>query len=465
VAVSVPSELGELLARWRVDVAGRRATDVAGALGVARSAISNWESARRSPSATTLADLDRVFAAGGALVDLATALHSPQALPPRTIWWHNFVPSGGPVWAWIRPATPGLRTIITARWGVLGVRLEHQLHHQGLAITVPVSVSNPPARIEVDHPAWVDFGHGQIPDALGIPTVAAATALRHMAPGGDPTLQIFAAQLRPLIHSPWLAHIRDLLGLGHDTTENTPADPTPVAPTEASMAPGLHLGTSDPWRSLCQEPETWSGAAYRRLRRARRLSRADVASRATVLEPEEPVSDDQILLLESGGHPRVPYLYARLDTIYGADGHTCTDTVAVTHDDGQAIVAFPWWWTGPIWITITSPTPRTPVPVTLIWPPWRQQLQIDSLCTVTTRKPPGPTPPLVVNTPPDVVITGGVGYHPDAHDVNMAWHAIDRHYADSIFNQYFPLYLHLTGQTLTELRHQLDLHTKRAGHP
>ena len=43
-----------LLGRCRFDVGGRRATDVAGALGVARSAISNWESARRSPSGTTL---------------------------------------------------------------------------------------------------------------------------------------------------------------------------------------------------------------------------------------------------------------------------------------------------------------------------------------------------------------------------------------------------------------------------
>jgi len=26
-----------------------------------------------------------------------------------------------------------------------------------------------------------------------------------------------------------------------------------------------------------------------------------------------------------------------------------------------------------------------------------------------------------------MAVVGGVGYRPDAHDVNMAWHAIDRH--------------------------------------
>ena len=399
---------------------------------------------------------------GGALVDLATALHSPHALPPRTTWWHNFGPGGGPVWAWIRPATPGVRTTISARWGVLGVHLERDLDHQGLAVTVPVSVSNPPVRIEVDRPAWVDFGRGQIPDALGIPTVAAATHLRRMASDGDPILELFAARLQPLIQSSWLAHLRDLFGFDHDTTENAPVAPAAV-PTEASPAPGLYAGTNDPRRGPFREAETWSGTAYRRLRQIRRLSRADVASRATFMLPEEPVSDDQVLLLESGGHPRVPYLRARLDVIYGTDGHTCTDTVPVTHDHGQVIVAFPWWWTGPIWINITSPAPQTPVPATLIWPPWHQQLRINTRGTITTRKPPGPTPPLVVKVPPGVMVAGGVGYRSDAHDVNMAWHAIDRHYADSIFSQYFPLHLRLTGRTLTELRHDLNRHSQRPG--
>ncbi len=61
------------------------------------------------------------------------------------------------------------------------------------------------------------------------------------------------------------------------------------------------------------------------------------------------------------------------------------------------------------------------------------------------------------------MVAGGVGYRSDAHDVNMAWHAIDRHYADSIFSQYFPLHLRLTGRTLTELRHDPNRHSQRRG--
>jgi transcriptional regulator with XRE-family HTH domain len=83
VAVSVPSEIGELLARWRVDVAARSGAEVAVALGVARSTISNWESAQRSPSATTLADLDRSLAAGGGTCRSGNGASQPSRTSPE----------------------------------------------------------------------------------------------------------------------------------------------------------------------------------------------------------------------------------------------------------------------------------------------------------------------------------------------------------------------------------------------
>jgi len=104
---------GWLLSAWRQNVVGRSATDVATDLGVARSALSNWESDRRQPDAPTVEQLDRLYGARGALVDLLAAAGTPVGLDPRRTWWHNYRPSGGPVWAWVRPL-PG-RRFVSAR--------------------------------------------------------------------------------------------------------------------------------------------------------------------------------------------------------------------------------------------------------------------------------------------------------------------------------------------------------------
>ncbi|MGH9128249.1 MAG: helix-turn-helix domain-containing protein [Acidimicrobiales bacterium] len=93
-----------LIRTWRADVAGIPAARVAAEVGVGRSTVSNWESGRRNPDPEALARLDGLFDAGGALVDLARALRTPEGLDARTTWWNNFPPSCGPAWAWIRPA-------------------------------------------------------------------------------------------------------------------------------------------------------------------------------------------------------------------------------------------------------------------------------------------------------------------------------------------------------------------------
>jgi len=77
--------------------------DVATELGVARSALSNWESDCHQSDAATVEKLDRLYGARGALVDLVAAVGTPVGLDPRRTWWHNYQPSVGPVWAWVRP--------------------------------------------------------------------------------------------------------------------------------------------------------------------------------------------------------------------------------------------------------------------------------------------------------------------------------------------------------------------------
>ena len=57
--------------------------------------------------------------------------------------------------------------------------------------------------------------------------------------------------------------------------------------------------------------EPYSGAQYRRLREAWCFSQRDVARLATTMMPEEPVTDDQVGVLERGGNPRRRFLRAR----------------------------------------------------------------------------------------------------------------------------------------------------------
>jgi len=453
VGASMPLDLRTLLVRWRNDVVNLPAVAVAASLGVARSALSNWESGRRSPDADALASLDRVFGAGGALVGIASAIGSPQGLPARTIWWHNFPASGGPVWAWVRPGAPGARCGITAQWGVLGIRLDRRLDQRGLILSLPVSVSNPPLRFELDTPGWVDFGPGRIPRSLGIPSVSAAAHLRPMGLEQDPTFAIFASRLRPLIHSPWLNQMTDRLGIARLCDESTEATNSISLAGSGGAPANLSVGSGNDMHETCERPVRWAGAAHRRLREARGLSRAEVAARASALMPDAPVSDDQVHLLESGGHPRVQYLSSRLDVVYRADGQTGLDTVPVALEGGRATVSFPWWWVGPVWIGFTGPGHLAAV--SLVWPPWRQQLHLEPGTRVITRKPPGPTLPLAVEVPAGWTVTAGLGYRSDARDVNRGWHSIDRHHADDIFNQYLPLYLQLAGGTLAELRRRL----------
>lgn len=90
MAEIAPFALESLLRTWWVEVSGLRASEVAKALGVARSALSNWESGLRAPSRALLARLDDLYGAGGALIDMVAALGTPRGLDPYLVWWHNF---------------------------------------------------------------------------------------------------------------------------------------------------------------------------------------------------------------------------------------------------------------------------------------------------------------------------------------------------------------------------------------
>lgn len=419
------------------------ASEVAATIGVGRSAVANWESGLRVPTPEVLVALDALYGAGGALVDLSRALGSPRGLDARSEWWHNYSPIGGPVWAWARCETASMR--LHLRWGPLSLRMQRRCDRRGMIVTVPASVANPPVRAEIDPPGWVDFGQGRIPRQLGIPRVN-ALAHAHLADPADHALWIIASRLRPALNGDgrWLDKLKALLGRRDDLVDEalTHAGP-PVAVTDL---------TDRTFDTSCEVPCAWDGARYRRLREARGLSQLDAAKQAGALTPTVRVTDDQIALVEAGGHPRIPDLAARLDVVYGADGHSLCQALSTTAtDEGTIAVSPPPWWTGPIWLVLSADGTTAPGQIVLRWPPWQQQLRLYPGTALTTRKAPGQHQPLTIAVPPGWTLSAGIGMHPDAVDINHGWHAIDTSAADRIFNHYHLVYLELFNKTQNDL--------------
>lgn len=438
-----------LLRSWRVDVANMTGVDVAEALGVGRSTVANWEAGIRAPDAEALGALDRLYGAGGALVDLVAAMNTPQALEARGQWWHNYATGGGPVWAWARPG-PGVGWLhLRVRWGPLGFELDQPSDERGLIITVPASATNPAAEAQIDPAGWVDFGQGPVPRQLPIPSLNALSKIRLLDPT-DHALSILASRLRPALDRDgrWIDKLQALLGQRPDLIE----DSLTRTKFTTSMIDLSHVQPTT-WPAHT----TWTGDRYRMLRQARGLSQSEAATKTTKLSPGEAVSDDQIALFEAGRTPRVADLPGRLDIIYRADGHTLCHPVPVTPGDGTHNIHLPRWWTGPVWLTPLARPSTPPTEILLRWPPWQHHLRVPPGLTLTTRKSPDHDQPLQVQLPPGWTLTAGIGAHPHAIDVNSSWQAISHHHANQIFNHYHHVYLDLFNKTrgqLIELLHR-----------
>lgn len=440
-------ELGEVLRRWRVQVAAVKATDSAAAIGFGRSAISNWESGRRQPGHAQIERLDRAYGAGGALSDVAFALETPAALTPRRVWWHNCPPGGAAVWAWIRPHPGAPSPTATAYWGAFRCDVPAPLTPVGAVLAAASSVPNPPIKVVLDPPGWVDFGRGVFPGALGVAvtSVAEQATLADLATNVRAVLPRLArrdlghAQRRlvravhELLGQPTGAAEAAIAALEHDHVEFvdlTGEAPRPPAPTPA--------------------PEL-DGAAYRRLRLHRRMSRSEVAAEASALLAAHPVSEDQLELLEAGGRPRVARLGSRLDMIYRAGGHTVTELVAAHPDpSGGLSVEFPRYWVGPVWVTLLGP-PAKAGALTLEWPPWHKNLCARAGSTVTFRRSVTTQAPLTMRLQRGWTAMAGMGHVESAIDVNDGWQTIDDTHAQSVFPQIYSAYLGAFGLSHPEL--------------
>ena len=316
--MSEQSQLACFLRRWRLS-AGFEIGQVAEALGYTSGAVRNWERGDRS-GVDRIQALDDLYGARGALIDVARSLESPAVLPAQRTWWHNFTRHGGPIWAWIRPGGSS-EIAIEATCGVLAFSLRRHCTRTGVMINCPFSIDNPPIRISfLNGKGWVDFGRGPVPD-IGIQQVDAAHTLRtfqttrqFLANLGDQS-QYLRSFLASSEGEEFAGPVKWLLRNGEKAQRMT----TRRGFTELTDAPG---------EALRSNGGHLSGNSMEQLRHARLMSVADVIveDRKLVETSElglEVLKSDNVARIEFGGTPRrVPYVRARLDTIYHGDGLT-----------------------------------------------------------------------------------------------------------------------------------------------
>lgn len=439
-----------LLRTWRVEVAKLRVTDVARALGVGKSTVSNWESGLRRPDDDAFASLEVLYATKGALSDLAAALATPSGLPARLAWWGNFAAGGFPVWAWCRPG-PGVSTLgAHVEWGQMVAPVERRCAPDGFVVTWPTSVPDVPLRVSLDAPGWVDFGRGTVPHELGLPAVPAVPQLR-LDSDSAPITRDLADRLGAVLEGN--------RGWASSLWQSVRTDRALRAALFGTTVEYFGRGAHDLTR-VATSPERiglrFSGSQFRRLRQARGLSQATVASRITSLLPRSPVTDSQVALVEAGGVPRVEHLASRLDAVYRADGETFLERVECKVAARGTVVHFPRYWAGPVWLTLHSPFDEEIAEIKLRWGPRQKRLRLRSGMTLSFRRTGSESQPLLVDLPTGWAATAGMGRSHSAVEIDDEWMAVDgaaaERIARAIYDQYIQLFGHSPEGFLNAIR-------------
>lgn len=441
-----------LLRSWRTEVAGMGQAAAAAALGVSVPALSMWERGGRRVGAAHLQQMDALYGANGALVDLAWAIESPLGIPPRTMWAYNPQGPSRPHWAWIRPR-PGCRAVeALLLWGAFAFDCSGPCDDRGRFITSPISMPNPPAWVHLREPGWVDFGQGVLPETLGVPAVD-PVSVATLSTGGQSPVGLVAPEIVSRFRRDprFAAAVVQFFGQREELIRVvfTELEPRTYVTdlTGSSVVP-----------RPASEAAAFPGALYRALREARGLSQADAARLATGLLREQPVTDDQIGLLEHDGDPRPRWLRARLDTIYRADGHACCDDVglaSIVRTRSSFVIEFPAFWIGPVWVALWADRPAAPSRMHLRLGANTKDILARPPVAIAFRRPVPDEAPLEVHCPPGWRIHAGMGIHPDARDVNWGWRTVDD-VSSRGTSPVHELFLGLFGRTRSELDRLLE---------
>lgn len=421
---SEPIELPWLLRTWRTEQAGLTQTQVSRRLFQAsHTSLCEWEGGTRPVPVERLRDLDRVYEADGALVDLGMALGTPKALPPRRTWTHNFSDSGGPVWMWLRPVPGTGGVTAVARWAAFAYDCVEDCDDRGIFCTSLTSMANPALWVELPEPGWVDFGQGELPLALGLRQVDAVSVCRVVGDGHSTAGLVAPAVVERFLADATFAD--DVVAF----FAQSPDAVRSIFSTRRGWERIDDLTASGPQRTSPVVGPRFSGEQYRTLREGRGLSQHDAATLATELLPDDrdrrgrvrKVTVENIRGVEAGRSPRPRYLRSRLDRVYRADGRTGTEAVQPERRGDAHVFDFPTFWVGPVWFSVEASDDR-PAVVRIDWHESHKELRVAGGVVITCRRPIEARHPFVLSCPAGWRVTGGMGFLPDAEDVNLGWH-------------------------------------------
>jgi transcriptional regulator with XRE-family HTH domain len=392
---------GPLLRIWRTNVLSMTVRQLAAALHVSASSISQWETDDRTIDRGILrsiqelgADADREV---GQILDRAG---TPAALAATRRWEHNFPSHADGVFIWIRASEPNCRMTINAHWGIVQLDLATTVGVNGILITGPGAVTNPRLVVDLEPDGWCDFFIGAPSERLGIEIIEAVPLFR-VVKNRSPFAVLFARHLRS--------------NMPDDPEAISAAVGIDVALVREMM--GIEHGDAEPAEVSANDVEVRVNAdlAFRQARVAYSLSQQQLADAVNELTGWF-VTQDSISRLERGLAVNNVLLAAAVDRALGADGRLASVPFR-TIVEGTPEIKFPSWWVGPIWIQVNEPAL-----VSLTWPPYAKRVRVDGGSGVLYTRCADPTAPLMIELAPGSVAgTIGLGRHPGSIDVNDHW--------------------------------------------
>ena len=416
--------------------------------------VQRIENGSVQPSRSDVAILEQLASTQGAVYDIAIALGSPTAIPPRRRWRHNFQPPRGPIWVWIRPTSGTTHLAVRIHWGPLRLAINFDsLDADGVFVSSPYSVTTPALHVELDEPGWVDFGRGVVPDALGVPVLSGMSEVGLREHVRRFVREFTEEQIQKSFGGKrlWVGRLNRFLGvrpeLVHQLRQvaNDPSEPGPISPWE--------FDDDEAWRP----PDR---SALTALREARILTIREVAEIARSLDPEVPDTHSWVSALETRrfGKKQVARLPI-LDVIYGADGRLCGPALEQTLASEAGIVSaertrftipFPRYFAGDVWFTITPLEPGSN-DVIVVSAPWKKLIKVRETTTYSFRRAESDGADVEVFVPMTCRITYGVGWNPKAVDINLDWVPIDPAAKNRLFTEFREVWLIVFGKTEDDL--------------
>lgn len=363
------------------------------------SAISQWEKGHgHHVSRKDVAALDATYGEGGALLAVVDALRGEAAVPADEEWAAH--PPVGPVWGWFRSPE---QTVARVTWGPWRADIAVP-GPDGVVVTAPTAMPNPPLIVRFDSPGRVDVAAGYPPRWIACPVVDGLSVVR-IAPDAPATLPALARvlmQLFPGQAATTVDRLTEGRGLGVQLAQYAKRR----THYEATRVPGC----------AAARPVRCNAALARRARGAWGLGLRSAASEASRIPGVATITPWQVRRLEERRFPSVEGA-AALDMLYRLDGRMLCAEVNRARD--HLVVRFPSFWVGPVWVLVeTAGVPGHEL--VIAWGGHRKHLCLGRDAAVTFRK----------SFPEDVAlrlsargywISAGLGRYPGATDVNAEW--------------------------------------------